>query len=197
MRPSRDLMLSLGFGAGVLLLESLHSALARGAPILAEVLGAAVNCGGHRGGGSMTAPNPDGVRRCIQGALRDAGVAPEEVDAINGHLTATGADPREVQAWAAALGREPGALPPITSTKSMIGHCLGAAGAVECVASVLMLREKFIHASLNCEDVHPEIEPYAAAIAHETREQPLRAIAKAGFGFGDVNAVVVFGKWNP
>jgi 3-oxoacyl-(acyl-carrier-protein) synthase len=185
-------------GAGVLLLESLESARARGARIHAEVLGGAVNCGGHRGGGSMTAPNPEGVRRCIRAALDDAGVAPTRVDAINGHLTATGADRREVHAWAAALERSPDTLPPLTATKSMIGHALGAAGAIESVACVLMVQGGFLHPSVNCEDVHPEIAPFAAAIPHALRPMPdLRVLIKAGFGFGDVNACVVFGKWAP
>ena len=113
-----------------------------------------------------------------------------------GHLTATGADPKEVAAWARALERTPETLPVITSTKSLIGHSLGAAGAIESVASVLMVNRGFVHASLNCEDLHPEIEPYAASIPHELREFPeLRVLAKAGFGFGDVNACVVFRKW--
>jgi 3-oxoacyl-(acyl-carrier-protein) synthase len=184
-------------GAAVLLIESLDSALERGARIRAEVAGGFVNCGGHRGGGSMTAPNPESVRRCIGGALADANVAPVSVDAIDGHLTATAADPREVIAWADALDREPGELPPITSTKSMIGHALGAAGAIESAASVLMVEKGFVHPSLNCEDVHPEIVPYAASIPHELRELPsLRTLVKAGFGFGDVNACLVFRKWD-
>lgn len=185
-----------GSGAGVLLLESLDAALERGARIHAEVLGGFVNCGGHRTGGSMTAPNPAGVRRCIRGALGDAGVAPVQVDAINGHLTATGADPREIRAWSDALECRPGELPVVTSTKSMIGHALGAAGAIESVASVLMLEGGFVHPSLNCEDVHPEIAEYAGSIPHEPRPAPgLRVIAKAGFGFGDVNACVVLRRW--
>jgi 3-oxoacyl-(acyl-carrier-protein) synthase len=187
-----------GSGAGVLVLEDLEVALARGARIYAEVAGGAVNCGGHRGGGSMTAPNPDGVRRCIRAALDDGAVAPAEVDAISGHLTATGADPGEVASWAAALERDPHELPPITSTKSMIGHALGAAGAIESVAAVLMVARGFVHPSINCEDVHPEIEPYADAIPHVLREPAdLDVLVKAGFGFGDVNACVVFRKWNP
>jgi 3-oxoacyl-(acyl-carrier-protein) synthase len=145
----------------------------------------------------MTAPNPAGVQRCIRAALADAGVAPSEVDAINGHLTATGADPKEVRAWAQALERKPDTLPPIASTKSMIGHALGAAGAIESVAAVLMVHGGFVHPSLNCEDVHPEIAPYAASIPHRLRELPaLRVIAKAGFGFGDVNACLVFRHWD-
>ncbi len=185
-------------GAGVVLLESLESAQERGVHIYAELIGGALNCGGHRRGGSMTAPNPDSVRRCVEAALENADVPAEEVGAINGHLTATNADPSEIRSWAAALGCKPENLPPITSTKSMIGHALGAAGAIECVATVLMVNRGFIHPSINCEDVHEEIQPYAGSIPHELRELPdLRVAIKAGFGFGDVNACVVFRKWNP
>lgn len=201
-RASRPMSASAGgfipaSGAGVLMLESLDSARARGARVHAEVLGGAVNCGGHRGGGSMTAPNPTGVQRCIRAAMEDARIDSAEVDAINGHLTATAADPRELAAWQAALRCRPEALPPITSTKSMIGHALGAAGAIECIAAVLMLRGGYVHASLNCDDLHPEIEPYAASVPHQRWDVPqLRTIAKAGFGFGDVNACVILRKWN-
>jgi 3-oxoacyl-(acyl-carrier-protein) synthase len=185
-----------GAGAGVVIVESLDAAQSRGARIHAEILGAAVNCGGHRSGGSMTAPNPEGVRRCIQASVADAGIAPAEVDAISGHLTATGADPREVASWSAALGRGPDSFPWITSTKSLIGHTLGAAGAIEAIGAVLMLRGGYVHGSKNCEDVHPEIAPFAASIPHETKELPaLRTILKAGFGFGDVNAALVLRKW--
>jgi 3-oxoacyl-(acyl-carrier-protein) synthase len=184
-------------GGGALMLESLTSARERGARVYAEVLGSAVNCGGHRGGGSMTAPNPESVRRCIRGALDDAGIGPVEVGAINGHLTATGADPQEVASWAAALECSPERLPPITSTKSMIGHALGAAGGIEAVACILMLNGRFVHPSINCEDVHPEIEPFAASIPHTLRPAPhLDVVVKAGFGFGDVNACLVFRRWN-
>src|SRR5213078_1631225 len=185
-----------GFDAMRVLTRASNDAPERGAPIRAEVLGGAVNCGGQRAGGSMTAPNPDGVRRCIRAGLDDAGIPPREVDAINGHLTATGADPREVQAWAAALERSPATFPPITATKSLIGHALGAAGGIECVASVIMVQGGFLHPTINCEDLHPEITPFAAAIPHRLRPMPdLRVLTKAGFGFGDVNACVVFGKW--
>jgi 3-oxoacyl-(acyl-carrier-protein) synthase len=136
------------------------------------------------------------VVRCIRAALADAEVDASEVGAINGHLTATGADPKEVASWAKALGAGPGALPPITATKSMIGHALGAAGAIESVASVLMVERGFVHPSINCEDVHPEIEAHAGSIPHELREVPdLDVVIKAGFGFGDVNACLVFRKW--
>jgi len=174
-----------GSGAGVVLLESLDSALARGAHIHAELLGSGLNCGGHRMGGSMTAPNPTSVQRCIGDALADAGV-----------LTATGADPKEVSAWATALGRGPGELPPITATKSMIGHALGAAGGIEAVASILMVERGFVHPNINCEDVHPEIEMHAASIPHTALDLPdLDILVKAGFGFGDVNACLVFKRY--
>jgi 3-oxoacyl-(acyl-carrier-protein) synthase len=187
-----------GAGAGVMLLESLESAVERGAPIYAEIRGGAVNCGGQRMGGSMTAPNAKGVQRCIRAAIADAGIDASEIDAISGHLTATGADPIEVKNWAEALDRAPHALPTITATKSLIGHCFGAAGAIESIAAVLMLRGSFIHASINCEDLHLEIEPYAASVPHKTREMSgLDVIVKAGFGFGDVNGCLILEKWNP
>ncbi len=184
-----------GSGAGVVVLESLACAEQRGARIYAELLGAATNCGGHRGGGSMTAPNPEGVQRCIRAALADAKLEGGAVDAISGHLTATGADPKEVAAWSKALGRGPDSFPWITSTKSLIGHSLGAAGAIESVAAVLMLARGFVHASKNCEDVHPEIAPFAASIPHTRVDTPLRVVMKAGFGFGDVNAALVLRRW--
>ena len=185
-----------GAGAGVLLLEDLESARERGAKIYAEVCGTAVNCGGHRGGGSMTAPNPEGVVRCVRAALAEGGIEPGEVDFINGHLTATGADPTEVANWSRALSRGPEDFPHITSTKSLIGHTLGAAGAIESVATVLMLKGGFVHPSINCEDVHPDIAPFEASIPHDFRELPeARTAIKAGFGFGDVNACVVFRRW--
>ncbi len=186
-----------GAGAGALMVESLDSARARGARIYAELEGSAVNCGGHRGGGSMTAPNPASVRRCIQGALADAGLAGGDIDAINGHLTATYADPHEVAAWSEALGRPADDFPHIVATKSLIGHTLGAAGAIESVAAVLMLHGGFLQPSVNCEDVHPDIAAFDASIPHDGGEAPgLNVVAKAGFGFGDVNACLLLRKWS-
>jgi 3-oxoacyl-(acyl-carrier-protein) synthase len=185
-----------GAGGAMLVLEDLETAIARRAKIYAEVIGGYVNCGGQRMGGSMTAPNPEGVKRCIRGAVADAGIDPLLIDAINGHLTATFADPYEVKNWAEALGRTPENFPYINSTKSMIGHCLGAAGAIECVASVLQLHKGFVHPSINCEDVHPDIAQFASRIPQKCIELPdLRVIAKAGFGFGDVNSCLIFKKW--
>ena len=200
-RASRPLSASAagfvpGAGGAVLVLEDLETAQRRGARIYAEVAGGAVNCGGQRRGGSMTAPNPEGVRRCIHQAMADAAVSPHEIQAINGHLTATYADPVEVKNWAAALNRTPADFPFINSTKSMIGHCLGAAGAIESVAVILQLYGGFLHPSVNSEDVHPEIEAFGDSIPQQALDMPdLRVIAKAGFGFGDVNSCLIFRSW--
>jgi len=185
-----------GAGGALLLLEDLETAKARGARIYAEILGGSVNCGGHRMGGSMTAPNPEGVKRCIRSAIADAAISSQDIDAVNGHLTATFADPYEVRNWSEALERGPNDFPYINSTKSMIGHCLGAAGAIECAAVVLQLYKGFLHPSVNCEDVHPQITQFSRSIPHQVMEFPdLKIIAKAGFGFGDVNSCLIFKKW--
>lgn len=184
-----------GAGAGVLMLENLTSALERGAKIYAEIIGNQVNCGGQRQGGSISAPNPQGVVRCIQNAISMAKIDPKEIDFINGHLTATMADPIEIANWQQALGCSPTAFPMINSTKSLIGHTLGAAGAIECVATILQLSQGFVHASKNCEDLHFKLEPFSGSIIRETKQVDLNIVAKASFGFGDVNACIIFKKW--
>ena len=143
----------------------------------------------------MTAPNCISVQRCIQAAVENAGISSGQIDAINGHLTATMVDPIEVNNWSQALGLGPGSFPPISSTKSMIGHCLGAAGGIEAVAAVLQLQRGFVHGSINCEDLHEEIQPFANSVVHETIERDIEIIAKASFGFGDVNSCLIFRKW--
>jgi 3-oxoacyl-(acyl-carrier-protein) synthase len=182
-------------GAGVLLLESLSSAEARGVRIYAEVLSGAVNCGGHRNGGSMSWPNLEGVRRCIGDALGMAAIAPETVDLVNGHFTATYFDPHEVASWSAALGRAPAKMPYIQATKSLVGHGLAAAGGIECVAAVLQLDQGFIHGSLNCEDLHPALSACAERILHTTVDAPIKVVGKSSFGFGDVNGCVFLRKF--
>ncbi len=188
-----------GSGAGALVLESLESALERKATIYAEVLGGHVNSGGQRGGGSMTAPNATAVKRCIQKALEQAAVQPDDIDVIDGHLTATSKDPDEVNAWAAALGRSGTHFPYINSLKSMVGHCLSAAGSIECVAAVLELHEGFIYPSINSEDLHPAIPAVVAPekIPQQLIHKAIHVIAKANFGFGDVNACVLLKKFQP
>jgi len=185
-----------GSGAGILMLESLDSALSRGARIYAEILAGELNCGGHRNGGSMTAPSPSGVQACIRKTIENAGINPEDITAINGHLTATIADPYEVKNWAATLGLPPEKMPLIQATKSMIGHGLGAAGGLECVAVALQLKYQFVHKTINCEDLHPEIELWRASVNYETKEMPVNIIAKSSFGFGDVNGCLIFKKYD-
>jgi 3-oxoacyl-(acyl-carrier-protein) synthase len=180
-----------GSGAAVLRLEDLETAVARRAPILCELVAAYGNSGGQRDGGSMTFPNPEGVVRCIRAVLEQSGVGAGEISLINGHLTSTSADPLEVGNWARA------GLPLIQSTKSMVGHALGAAGALEAVAVVDQIANGYVHPSINCEDVHPAIRPAAASIPHTLLERELDCVVKASFGFGDVNGALVFKRLEP
>jgi len=186
-----------GSGAGAMVLESLESALSRGARIYAEIRGGHVNSGGQRGSGTMTAPNPEAVQRCITAAVRQSGVQSSEIDVINGHLTATVKDTLEIENWIAALGRKGDDFPYINSLKGMIGHCISAAGSIECVASVLELHEGFIFPNLNCEDLHPEIEALVSRdkIPQTCIEKPIQVLAKASFGFGDVNACIILKRY--
>lgn len=185
-----------GSGAGAMVIEDLETALARGAKIYAEILGGNVNSGGQRGLGTMTAPNPIAVQKCITNAIKNAGIHPNTIDAINGHLTSTSKDSLEIQNWSEALGRKGIDFPYINSLKSMVGHCLSGAGSIESVAAVLQLHHGFVFPNSNCEDIHPEI----AAIIDESKiprkriDKKIQILAKASFGFGDVNGCVIFKK---
>ena len=186
-----------GSGAGALVLESLESALARNATIYAEVLGGNINSGGQRNGGTLTAPNAEAVQKCITDAILDANISADEIDAINGHLTATTKDSLEIENWTKALQRKGADFPFINSIKSQIGHCLAAAGAIESVASVMQIKEQFVFPNINCEDVHPEIKDLISVDKIPTKliEKEINIVAKASFGFGDVNACVIFKKY--
>ena len=187
-----------GSGAAAFVLEDLESALSRDADIYAEVLGGSTNSGGQRGGGTMTAPNSTAVQRCITDAIVNAGILPDDIDAINGHLTATTKDSIEIENWVAALGRGGKDFPFINSLKSMTGHCLSASGSIESVAAVLQIKEGFIFPNINCEDLHPEIEALVDADRIPTKKLDIapKIIAKASFGFGDVNACIIFKQYN-
>lgn len=186
-----------GAGAGALVLESLESALARGVPIYAEVLGGHINSGGQCGEGSITSPNGIAVQRCITQALKEAGVRAAEVDVINAHLTATTKDPDEIENWAAALGRRGTDFPYISALKSMTGHCLSGSGSIECVAAVLQLHEDFLFPNLNCEDLHQRIADCIdpEKIPQTFIKKEVNILAKASFGFGDINACILFRKY--
>lgn len=185
-----------GSGAGALILEDYDTAIARGAKIYAEVLGGAVNSGGQRGGGSMTAANSEAVQRCIKEAVKNSGISSSEIEVINGHLTATTRDGVEIENWKTALERDKENFPLINSLKGMTGHCLSASGSIECVASVLQLKKGFVFGNVNCEDLHPEIETLISkrSVPVETIQRQFGILAKASFGFGDVNAVLIFKK---
>jgi len=187
-----------GCGAGALVLESLESAQKRGATIYAEILGGHINSGGQLSSGSMTAPNPKGVKRCIEKALEDAEVKASEIDLICGHLTSTMGDPIEIKNWSQALGRSGENFPKINSLKSLTGHCLSAAGSIESVAAVFQLSEKFTQPNLNCDEIHPEIAGLIAesSITHVGRSSENTIIAKSSFGFGDVNSCLIFKRYS-
>ena len=182
-------------GAGVLMLERLDTAQARNARIYAEVLGGSFNCGGQRNGGSTTASNPVGIVRCVQEGLEVAKVRPSDVDYINGHLTGTGGDTKEIACLSKALGRPLPEMPWVNATKSMIGHGLGASGSLESVATILQLANGFIHPSINCEDFHPEIAELASRVPRTAMKESFRVALKTSFGFGDVNSCVLFRRW--
>lgn len=183
-----------GSGAGALVLESLESAQERGAHIYAEVLGGEINNGGQVGEGSMTAPNSLAVQRCIKNAVVNAGIEASDIDVVNGHLTATSKDSLEIENWSVAINRKGADFPLINSFKGAVGHCLAAAGSIECVAAILQIKEQVVFKNINCEDVHPEITELIAdsCIPRKTLEHAPSIIAKASFGFGDVNACVIF-----
>ncbi len=187
-----------GSGSGALVLESLESALERKATIYAEVLGGNINSGGQRNGGTLTAPNPEAVQKCITDALLDSEISSKEIEVINGHLTATSKDSLEIENWTKALHRKGGDFPYINSLKSMVGHCLAASGAIESVACVLQIKEQFVFPNINCVDVHPEISKLISTDKIPTTmiHKNINILAKASFGFGDVNACVIFKKYS-
>lgn len=185
-----------GSGAGAVMLESWESAVERGAKIYGEVIGGAVNSGGQRQGGSMTAANPEGIIRCIREAIGQAKIKPADIDVINGHLTATRRDPDEIKAWTLALELQGKEFPKINSFKDVLGHGLAASGSMECVAALLQFQENCIYGNNNAADTHPEVLKLidSKSIPLKTEAANPQIIAKASFGFGDVNACLIFRK---
>ena len=132
------------------------------------------------------------MQECIRRAIEDAAISPKDIDAINGHLTSTGMCPTEINNWAESLDRKGEDFPYINSLKSMTGHCLAAAGSIESVASVLQIEQGFVFGNINNEDVHPDIQEIVSVskIPSDTIEFPVNVLAKASFGFGDVNGCI-------
>jgi 3-oxoacyl-[acyl-carrier-protein] synthase II len=181
----------MGEGAGLLVLESLEHARARGAHIIAEVAGNGfTNDANH-----LTAPHPEGVgaAKAMQMALRDAGMQPEDIDYINAHGTSTPInDPTETLAIRKAFGDHADKVA-VSSTKSMTGHCLGAAGAVEAVASVLAIRDGFIPPTINLEEPGEGCD--LDYVPNVGRSQEVRAVMSNSLGFGGHNGVLVLRKF--
>jgi len=178
----------LGEGAGVLVLEEEERARLRGAPILAEVAGYAANANAFH----LTQPTDDGApaARCIREALRDAGLDGERIDYVNAHGTSTPLnDVHETRALKAAFGPRARNLP-VSSTKSMTGHLLGAAGSTEAAISVLALVHGVIPPTINQEVPDPECD--LDYVPNQAREASLRAAMSLSFGFGGTNTVLVF-----
>jgi 3-oxoacyl-[acyl-carrier-protein] synthase II len=179
----------MGEGAGVLVLENLEHARARGAPILAEYLGGGLSCDAHH----MTEPRSDGegVALCINRALEDAGIAPELIDYINAHATSTPAgDMAEVNAMKKIFARPEKIA--MNATKSMIGHSLGAAGGIEAVVTVKAILDGIIHPTINLDDPEPDLAFYVPKKAEKLQ---IRAALSNSFGFGGHNATVVFAPY--
>ena len=177
----------MGEGAGVLIIEEMERACRRGANILAEVKGYGMSGDAHH----VTAPSPDGsgARRAMEAALGSAGLAPSEIDYVNAHGTSTPAgDEIEIAAMKAAFGNDISDVS-VSSTKSSIGHLLGAAGAVEAVFSVLAIRDGVVPPTLNLEE--PDREYGIDLVPFRATHRPVRAALSNSFGFGGTNASLV------
>lgn len=185
-----------GAGAGILVLEEFEAAHRRGARIYGEIIAGSSNSGGQRNGGSMTFPNKNRIISCIQNVLKEAAIKPQEVDLISGHLTATRADSMEILCWSQALGLSGKDFPKINTLKSLIGHCLSAAGSIEIIGLLLQMYHDFVHPNLNCRDVNTTVAAliHPDCIPHETEFIESKISLKANFGFGDVNTVLAFRK---
>lgn len=181
----------MGEGAGVLVLESLEHALARGAPILAEYVGGGLSCDAHH----LTDPRADGegVALCIQNALKDAAIDVTDINYINAHATSTLAgDLAEVRALKKVF-KNPSSIK-MNATKSMTGHLLGAAGGIEAIATIKAITDGKIHPTINLEDPEPDLQ---FSIPIQAEEWQVNHAMSNSFGFGGHNASIIFKPWKP
>lgn len=182
--------LALGEGAAVVNLETLESAQRRGAEILGELIGYGTSIDGHH----LTQPQPQGntTLSVMKQACTNAGVTPEEIDYINAHGTGTvlndGSEAHAISAWA---GRRAATLP-VSSTKASIGHLLGGAGAVEAVICLMTLREQWLPPEIEFETPDPACQ---FPIVHQPQDARVNAVLSNSFGFGGVNATLIFRRW--
>jgi 3-oxoacyl-[acyl-carrier-protein] synthase II len=176
----------LGEGAGILILESEETALKRKAPVYAEVLGYGLSCDAYH----MTAPKRDGIKKAMQKAINNSGLSIDDIDYINAHGTGTMQNDKE----------EAGAIKelfacrrvPVSSIKSMLGHCMGAASGIEAAACCLTLKEGFIPPTINFKTPDPECD--IDCVPNQPRKAKLFAVLNNAFAFGGNNCCVVFGK---
>jgi len=181
----------IGEGCGLVVMEELTAALKRGAEIYGEVIGYGLTSDAFH----LAAPPPghEGAVRCMRNALSDGGIRPAEVDYINAHGTSTPLnDLYETQAIKTVFGEEnPGV--PVSSTKSMTGHMLGAAGGVEAVFTVMAIRDGMIPPTINLDEPDPECD--LDYVPHRARRKEIKVAMSNTFGFGGVNATLVLKKW--
>lgn len=180
----------MGEGAGIVVLEELEHARARGAKIYAEVVGYGLSGDAHH----ITAPSEDGegAERCMRSALKRAGISAAEVDYINAHGTSTMADTIELSAVERVLGNAAGKVS-MSSTKSSIGHLLGAAGAVEAIFCALAIRDQVVPPTINLDN--PDVETAIDLVPHEKRERDVEVALSNSFGFGGTNASLVLRRY--
>jgi len=178
-------------GAGILIIESLESAKRRNAPVYGEIIGFGMNADGHH----ITAPDPEGkgAQRAMKLALHDGNIRPEQVDYINAHGTSTPYNDRiESYAIKQVFGSHADKLA-VSSNKSMIGHTMGAAGAIEFAATLLTLKENIIPPTINYEEPDPDCD--LDYVPNKAREQNVHIAMSNSFGFGGVNAILVAKKY--
>jgi len=178
----------MGEGAGVVVLEEIEHARARGAKIYAELIGYGLSGDAYH----ITAPaaDGDGALRCMTAAIRRAGITPAEIDYINAHGTSTPlGDEIELNAVQRLVGADASCIA-MSSTKSSIGHLLGAAGAVEAIFSILAMRDRVAPPTLNLD--HPSVKAAVDLVPHRAREREIDVVLSNSFGFGGTNASLVF-----
>ena len=184
----------LGEGAGALILEEYEHAVARGAQIYCEVMGGGMTSDAHH----MTAPHPEGIGvvRVMENCLRDAGMTPDQVDAINTHGTSTPlGDVAELKAISKVFGSHAPNIN-INSTKSMTGHLLGAAGAIEAIASILAMKHSLVPPTINHTEADPNIDSSLNLTLNKAQAREVNVAMSNTFGFGGHNACVLFKKLN-
>ena len=178
-------------GSGIVILEELGHALKRGAKIYAEIAGYGYNGDAYH----ITAPCPDGdgFIRCINMALKDAGLSPDSVDYINAHGTSTGLNDSVETLAIKAVFKEKAYKIPVSSTKSMIGHLLGAAGAVEAIFSLLAIRDNICPPTINYETPDPDCD--LDYVPNKARKHDMNVVLSNSFGFGGTNGALIFRRF--